>query len=129
MTDEVLYRYFSTLADESPLPILVYNAPGFNGISLTPELVGRLAGHANIVGMKDSASAGIEAFLPLQDARLRRARRFGASFLLRAMLGGSPGGTVSLADSFPAVALRLYELGLLGTTVEGRRYSERVSRA
>ncbi len=111
MTEDVLYRYFSTLADGSPLPILVYNAPGFNGIVLTPELVGRLAGHDNIIGMKDSASAGIEAFLPLQDANFA-VLAGSANFLFRAMLEGSPGGTVSLADSFPAVALRLYELGL-----------------
>jgi 4-hydroxy-2-oxoglutarate aldolase len=29
MTPDVLYRYFSTLADAAPLPLLLYNAPGF----------------------------------------------------------------------------------------------------
>jgi 4-hydroxy-2-oxoglutarate aldolase len=110
MTDEVLYRYFSTLADGSRLPILLYNAPGFNGITLSPELVGRLARHGHIVGLKDSASSGIEAFLPLQAPDFA-VLAGSANFLLQAMRGGSPGGTVSLADSFPAVALRLYEHG------------------
>lgn len=110
MTDEVLYRYFSSLADDAPLPILLYNAPGFNGLALSPELVGRLARHGNIVGLKDSAASGIQAFLPLQAPDFA-VLAGSANFLLAAMRGGSPGGTVSLADSFPAVALRLYEYG------------------
>ncbi len=127
MTEDVLYRYFSTLADGSPLPIVVYNAPGFNGIVLTPELVGRLSEHDNIIGMKDSASDGIEAFLALQSASFA-VLAGSANFLFRAMLEGSPGGTVSLANSFPALALRLYELGLARETVEGPAYQERVTR-
>ena len=110
MTDEVLYRYFGSLADDSALPILLYNAPGFNGVALSPQLVGRLAQHGNIVGLKDSASSGIEAFLPLQAPDFA-VLAGSADFLLAAMRGGSPGGTVSLANSFPAVALRLFEYG------------------
>ena len=37
----------STLAETSPLPLLLYNAPGFCGVTMSPALVGRLAGHAN----------------------------------------------------------------------------------
>ena len=66
MTEDVLYRYFGSLADAAPLPLLLYNAPGFNCIALEPALVDRLADHPNIVGMKDSASSGIERFLALQ---------------------------------------------------------------
>src|SRR5512142_114396 len=66
MTDDVLFRYFATVADSSPLPILLYNAPGFCGVTLSPALVGRLAAHPNIVGMKDSAASGVENFLPFE---------------------------------------------------------------
>jgi len=127
MTDEVLYRYFSSLADAAPLPLLLYNAPGFNGITLEPGLVGRLAGHPNIIGLKDSASSGIEAFLHLQQ-RDFAVLAGSADFLFPAMLGGSPGGTVSLANSFPAVALRLYEYGRAGDGSAGPAYQAEVSR-
>jgi len=30
---------FRRLADSAPLPILLYNAPGFNGLALEPELL------------------------------------------------------------------------------------------
>lgn len=127
MTDETLYRYFSTLADASPLPLLLYNAPGFCGVTLSPALVGRLALHSNIVGMKDSAPSGIEAFLPYQ-CETFQVLAGSANFLLPAMLGGSPGGTVSLANTFPDVAVRLFAYGRARDEVEGPAYQAWVSR-
>lgn len=125
MTSEILYRYFSTLADGAPLPLLLYNAPGFNGITLEPDLVARLAVHPNIVGMKDSASSGIERFLPLQGPDFA-VLAGSVSFLYPAMLAGSPGGTVSLANSFPDVALRLYAYGADPADPAGPAYQEHV---
>lgn len=111
MTDDVLFRYFSTTAESSPLPLLVYNAPGFSGLALSPALVGRLAEHPNIVGMKDSAASGIENFLAFerQDFHVLAGS---VNFLFPAMMQGSLGGTVSLADAFPAIAQRLYHYGV-----------------
>lgn len=127
MTPEVLYRYFSSIADTAPLPIVLYNAPGFNGITLDPDLVARLARHHNIIGLKDSASSGIEGFLPLQRPDFS-VLAGSVSFLLRAMLGGSPGGTVSLANSFPAVALQLYRYGEAGDEDQGPAFADYVTR-
>jgi 4-hydroxy-2-oxoglutarate aldolase len=36
MTDEVLYGYYATVADEAALPIVLYNAPKFCGVTLSP---------------------------------------------------------------------------------------------
>jgi 4-hydroxy-2-oxoglutarate aldolase len=127
MTVDVLYRYFSTLADGSPLPLLLYNAPGFNGLALEPALVERLAAHPKIVGMKDSAASGIEAFLELQRPDFA-VLAGSANFLFRAMLAGSPGGTVSLANTFPELALRLYDYGLARDEDRGPAFQEDVSR-
>lgn len=127
MTAEVLYRYFSSLADASPLPILLYNAPGFNGLALEPALVARLAPHPNIVGMKDSAPSGIEAFLAHQRPDFV-VLAGSANFLVPAMLAGAPGGTVSLADSFPEVALRLFAYGEARDEAAGLAFQADVSR-
>lgn len=55
-TDQAgLVRWFSQLADQSPLPLILYNMPGCVDISLEVETVERLSKHANIVGVKDSA--------------------------------------------------------------------------
>jgi len=127
MTDEVLYRYFTSLADRARIPLLLYNAPGFCGITLSPVLVGRLAAHPNIVGIKDSASSGIEGFLPLQGPSFQ-VLAGSANFLFRAMLGGSPGGTVSLANSFPQLALQLFGYGRARDEANGLPLQDRISR-
>jgi len=127
MTEEVLYRYFSTLADTSPIPLLLYNAPGFCGVTLTPALVGRLAAHPNIVGMKDSAASGIENFLPFESETFH-VLAGSANFLFPAMMGGSAGGTVSLANSFPDLAVELFRLGQARDEQHGPPFQERVTR-
>ncbi len=127
MTDEVLFRYFSSLADAAPIPLLLYNAPGFCGITLSPELVGRLALHPNIVGMKDSAASGIESFLPLEGPAFH-VLAGSANFLFPAMMGGSLGGTVSLANVFPHLALELFEAGRARDEVAGPSLQARVAR-
>jgi len=111
MTDEVLFRYFTTTADRAPLPLLVYNAPGFSGLTLSPALVGRLGQHPNIVGMKDSAASGIENFLAFEREDFH-VLAGSVNFLFPAMMQGSLGGTVSLANVFPEIAQRLYRYGV-----------------
>lgn len=127
MTDEVLYRYFSTLADASPLPLLLYNAPGFCGVTLSPALVGRLAAHGNIVGMKDSAPGGIENFLAHESGTFH-VLAGSANFFFPAMMAGSIGGTVSIANSFPRVALELFECGRARDQARGVPLQEKVAR-
>jgi 4-hydroxy-2-oxoglutarate aldolase len=127
MTDEVLFRYFSSLADRATIPLLLYNAPGFCGITLGPDLVGRLAVRPNIVGMKDSAPAGIEQFLALE-GRSFHVLAGSANFLFPAMMGGSLGGTVSLANAFPRLALDLFVAGRARDEAAGIPLQARVSR-
>jgi 4-hydroxy-2-oxoglutarate aldolase len=127
MTEEALYRYFATAADASPIPLLLYNAPGFCGITLSPGLVGRLSAHPNIVGMKDSAARGIEAFLAFESHQFH-VLAGSANFLFPAMMGGSIGGTVSLADSFPQVALELFRYGQARDEARGIPFQARVKR-
>jgi 4-hydroxy-2-oxoglutarate aldolase len=127
MTEDVLYRYFSTVADASPLPILLYNAPGFCSVTLSPQLVGRLALHPNIVGMKDSASSGIEAFLTFESESFH-VLAGSVNFLFPAMMGGSVGGTVSLANSFPDLAVELFQYGKSRDVGKGRPLQERAIR-
>ena len=55
MTDEALTRFYTDVADNIPIPALLYNIPKFTHLSLTAGLVSRLSRHPNIVGIKDSS--------------------------------------------------------------------------
>lgn len=55
MTVEALRAHYLTVADQSPIPVLLYNIPKYMHFKLPPELVAELAKHQNIVGIKDSS--------------------------------------------------------------------------
>jgi 4-hydroxy-2-oxoglutarate aldolase len=50
-----ILAFYRTVADRSPLPIMVYNVPGFTGYDIPAELVVELAEHRNVIGIKESA--------------------------------------------------------------------------
>jgi 4-hydroxy-2-oxoglutarate aldolase len=110
MTAAVLYRFFRTVADTSPIPLLIYNAPKFCGFALAPELVGRLSAHPNIVGIKNSAPGSTEAFLSFAGEKFH-VLAGSVNFLFPAMMSGAVGGTTSLASVFPGLVQRLFEYG------------------
>ena len=51
---EVVLNFFRTVADQSPLPVLIYNVPVFTAYDIPVELIVQLADHPNIIGMKES---------------------------------------------------------------------------
>ena len=53
-TQEGLYLHFKTIADAVAIPQILYNVPGRTAVDMLPETVARLAGHENIVGIKEA---------------------------------------------------------------------------
>ncbi len=50
-----LLAFYRTVADRSPLPVMIYNVPIFTAYDLPVDLVIELAGHPNIIGIKESS--------------------------------------------------------------------------
>src|ERR1035437_1908476 len=50
-----LLAFYRTVADRSALPIIIYNFPQATGYDIPAELVIELAGHPNIVAIKESS--------------------------------------------------------------------------
>lgn len=53
-TQEGIYRHFKTVAEEVPIPIVLYNVPTRTGSNVLPETVARLSEISNIVGIKEA---------------------------------------------------------------------------
>jgi 4-hydroxy-2-oxoglutarate aldolase len=49
-----ILAFYRTVADNSPIPLLIYSVPVFTGYDMPPELVIELANHPNIIGIKES---------------------------------------------------------------------------
>ena len=54
MPQEGMLAFYRTVADRSPLPIMIYSVPVFTGYDIPAELVIELAEHSNIIGIKES---------------------------------------------------------------------------
>ncbi|MCH5230331.1 MAG: 4-hydroxy-tetrahydrodipicolinate synthase [Muribaculaceae bacterium] len=55
-TQEGLYYHFKAIADNSPLPIILYNVPGRTGVNITSNTTLRLAlASSNIIGIKEAS--------------------------------------------------------------------------
>ncbi len=56
-TQEGLYLHYRAIAEEVPVPIIVYNIPGRTGTNMLPETLARLAKIPNIVGVKEASGS------------------------------------------------------------------------
>ena len=54
MHPENVLAFYRTVADRSPLPVMVYNVPAFTAYDIPAAVVIALAEHPNIIGMKES---------------------------------------------------------------------------
>ena len=54
-TQNGLIKHFTTVADASTVPVILYNVPGRTGCNLQPKTVAKLAEHPNIVAIKEAA--------------------------------------------------------------------------
>lgn len=55
-TQEGIYQHFKAIAENSPLPLIVYNVPGRTGSNILPSTVLRIAKEVeNIIGIKEAS--------------------------------------------------------------------------
>ncbi|GAA0225770.1 dihydrodipicolinate synthase family protein [Haladaptatus pallidirubidus] len=126
--DATLANYYRTVAEESPVPVYLYSVPVFTDVVLSPEVVGELADHDNIAGMKDSSGN-------LTRLQRERARTEDADFDLLVGSGnifaagldaGADGGVLALANVAPERASEIYRLQQGGHGAQARQLNARL---
>jgi 4-hydroxy-2-oxoglutarate aldolase len=108
-------HHYQTVAEASPIPILVYIMTAYTGVDLPSSVVTELSRHPNIVGVKDSAGNAVKFAEMVAGSEDGFAVLAGsANFLYPALCLGAAGGILALADIAPdacADLLRLYRAG------------------
>ncbi|KAI1764537.1 dihydrodipicolinate synthetase family protein [Hypoxylon sp. FL1150] len=143
MDTATIERYFTKVADASPLPVIVYNYPGaVAGIDLDSELLERLAAHSNIMGTKFTCGnvgklarvAG--AVKPVSDvvaASNEQSPYFAyagvADFILPSVQVGGSGAIVGAANVFPRACVNVYNLAVQGRLEEAREAQQALAKA
>src|SRR3989338_3573363 len=56
-SQEGMYQHFKAVAENTKLPMIIYNIPGRTGVNMLPETVARIATIKNYIGLKDAAGS------------------------------------------------------------------------
>lgn len=132
-TPSVINRFYSDIANFSPLPIIIYNFPGVcNGIDLQSETITELTNqHANIVGVKlTCGNVGKISRLSATFPPTRFATFGGQSdFLVGGLAAGSVGCIAAFGNIFPHVCVRIYDLYTSGRYEEALKLQQTAAMA
>ncbi len=121
MTSEALTGYYAAIADNSPVPVILYNFTGATGVVLSPDAIARLSEHPNIIGMKESGSdaARLGEIVRVVPPNFRVLVGSGSSFYASLCLGAS-GGILALACVLPHACCHLFSLAREGRHAEAQ---------
>ena len=120
--DETLLKYYTDVADASPIPVFIYNMPGNTGININSSVIAKLSKHDNIVGIKDTSGNIVQMAEIARDTDESFAIFAGnASYLLPALEVGARGATLALANILPDECCKLVSLHKEGNHEEARR--------
>jgi 4-hydroxy-2-oxoglutarate aldolase len=128
LTAEALRDHFTAVADASPVPVVLYQVPPqFSGIELQAGLVGELARHPNIVGIKDS-TGDLKTLGAFVDACGRRCAVLVGSggALFGALELGATGGVLAVSLLAPHECTEIFRLRAEGDLAAAGRLQERV---
>lgn len=127
MTSEALADYFLKIADQSHLPLIIYNIPQNTGLSLDPSLMVRLAEHPNILGLKESSGS-----LPMLGEIIGLVPESfhyflgSAHVLLPGVVMGACGAILAVANAVPELSVEVFNLVISGHLEEARRQQLRL---
>ncbi len=127
---EVLIAHYRRVADESPIPVMLYSIPQFTGIALGAAEAAALAEHPNIIGIKDSSGnvqgvAEIVAATPPAFQVLVGA----AASVYPSLVIGARGAILALACALPEKCVAVFDLVRQGHHGEARELQSILLRA
>ncbi|MDF1512855.1 MAG: dihydrodipicolinate synthase family protein [Anaerolineae bacterium] len=110
MTHDSLVRHFQTVADASPIPVILYSVPKFTHVDLDAAAISRLAEHPNIIGVKDSGGNIAKiADIVHQTPSDFQVLAGSASFFFAALVLGATGGVLALANIAPEACIAILQ--------------------
>ncbi|HXT16255.1 MAG TPA: dihydrodipicolinate synthase family protein [Gemmatimonadaceae bacterium] len=110
MTGPALMQHYWRVAEESSVPVILYNIPKYMHFALAPNLVSELAAHPNVIGIKDSSGNRelFSSYMNIQSAKFA-VLDGNAQLFQHAMESGARGGILAAALFAPALCVEIYE--------------------
>lgn len=115
-TQHGIYAHFKSIAEVSPLPIILYNVPGRTASNMSVETVVRLAeDFSNIVGIKEAAGDLLKAYDLIRKTPEEFLVISGDDMMTLPMVLGGGSGVISvIGEGFPKAFSTMVTLALEG---------------
>ena len=123
---EELKRYFSHIADCSPLPLCIYDNPATTGQALSEQLLRELATHPNIQAIKTFAKQDNESQQKVLSKLPLHTGYAVDVFCCEAMLGGASAWYSTLAGTMPELLVPVVSAIKLGDRRKARELNQLV---
>jgi 4-hydroxy-tetrahydrodipicolinate synthase len=113
-TQEGIYQHFKEIAENSPLPVVLYNVPSRTGSNMLPKTVLRLANDfKNIVAIKEAAGDIVQAMKLIQSKPKDFLIISGDDMITLPMILAGGSGVISvIGEGFPRQFSDMVRLGL-----------------
>jgi 4-hydroxy-2-oxoglutarate aldolase len=107
---ETQMLFFRALADQSPVPVLIHNAPQMTGVDVSPETVSALAAHPNIAGVIETGTPASR----IAQIRTVAPKEFGVlagteSQVWESLKAGANGAALAFASAAPYATIAIWE--------------------
>ena len=102
--------FFRAVADQSKIPVLLYNIPQVTGYDLPVDTIAELSHHPNIIGMKDSSGnlEKMKQVIPAVKPGFQVLSGAGVSFCDALQIGAS-GAILAIANALPYACVTIWE--------------------
>ncbi|MGX7262681.1 4-hydroxy-tetrahydrodipicolinate synthase [Enterococcus crotali] len=116
LTENELITHYLTLAEANTAPILLYNMPKNTGIAISSSMIGEIAGHPNIIGIKDSSGdlENIKAYLDATKNEEFAVLSGSDSLILDALKAGATGAVAATSNVLTEIDVAIYHYWLNG---------------
>ena len=126
-TQEGLYRHFAAVADATTKPVCLYNVPGRTAVNLLPTTALRLAGHSNVMGIKEASGDLRQIMTLLQERPDDFAVLSGDDWMTFPVIAAGGDGLISVvSNEIPAAMTGLVHLLLAGNLEQARSWHYRL---
>jgi 4-hydroxy-2-oxoglutarate aldolase len=127
---ETQLLFFRAVADQTKIPVLLYNFPQVCGLELAPETVAALSEHPNIIGMKDS-SGNLESTKNFVAAGKRgfQVLTGSANVLAASLAAGCSGAVLAFANAVPFTCITIWEAHRKRETEAAQDWQNRIANA
>jgi len=121
MTTEAFVRHYTQVADQSPVPVLLYNVTIYTGVNLLPDAIAALSAHPNIVGIKETNSDMVQfgEYLSRAQKEFTVLAGSGATYY-SALALGAHGGILAVGGVAPDLCMNIFKAVSDGRFAEAR---------